>query len=385
MSSNALALVMTFETTSCLAILDRLVGFDTTSHKSNSDLIFWVRDYLDSLGVTSTLLPDITGNKFNLLATIGDASVPGIVLSGHTDVVPADGSNWSSDPFNLRQDEGRIYGRGTTDMKGFLSIVLAAVPAMLEQPLGFPITLAFSYDEEVGCFGAQSLAHAMPTGQHVIVGEPTTLHRGTRHKGARVQTLAVTGVPAHSGTPSLGLSAIEYSQTILTQLIKLGHDLSDNRNSFPSSLVVTGISGGGAVNIVPANCELTWLFRAANAGDAQNVEQKVFEMSRLLDEQLKAVAPQAGVSLATVCDVPLFQSDASSLMSGRVGEVFATRPAINLNFATEAGVYHSAGHSVVVCGPGDMAQGHIHNEYIQVAALQDGIKFINEVIDAARS
>jgi acetylornithine deacetylase len=376
---------MTFEITSCLKILDRLVSFDTTSHKSNSDLIYWVKDYLNSLGVACTLLPNPTGEKFNLIATIGDPSVPGIVLSGHTDVVPAESSNWRSDPFTLRQDEGRVYGRGTTDMKGFLSIVLAAVPAILEQPLAMPITLAFSYDEEVGCFGAQSLAGAIPTGQHVIVGEPTTLHRGTRHKGARVQKLSITGVPAHSGTPSLGLSAIEYSQAILSQLIKLGHDLSDSRSSFPSTLVVTGINGGGAVNIVPANCEVTWLFRPANAADARKVGQKISEMNQLLHRQLNEMAPEAGSSLITVCDVPLFQSDAPLLMSGRIGKVFEARPAVDLSFATEAGIYQSAGHSVVVCGPGDMAQGHINNEYIQSSALQDGIKFINEVVNAARS
>jgi len=181
------------------------------------------------------------------------------------------------------------------------------------------------------------------------------------------------------------LSAIEHSQTILSQLIALGQSLADAEKDFPSSLVVTGIVGGGAANVVPATCELTWLFRPADADDAHQVEQNIVAMNQQLDTQLKMRASEAGSSLCTLCDVPLFQSEGAALMSGKIGSVFNARAAIDLNFATEAGVYDNARHSVVVCGPGDMAQGHIRNEFIDVSALHDGITFINEVIDAARS
>ncbi len=387
MVCNVLPFRMSNDITSCLTILERLVGFDTTSQKSNAALIHWVKDYLASLGVEARLQQDESGEKFNLLATIGDRSKPGIVLSGHTDVVPADPAHWLSDPFTLRQENGRMFGRGTTDMKGFLSVVLAAVPRMLERSLTCPVTLAFTYDEEVGCFGAQALAEKddLPMGQHVIVGEPTSLRRGTCHKGARIQTLRIKGVPAHSGTPDLGLNAIEYSQSVMAQLIELGRTLARCDKSFCSTLVVTGVDGGGAANVVPSQCDVTWLFRPADEEDANRVEQEILTLTAVLDHQLKGLAVDAGASLDTVCDVPLFRSDAPELMAGRLGGLFRNRAVAELDFATEAGVYHNAGHSVVVCGPGDMAQGHTHNEFIQLSALQDGIRFIDEVIDAARS
>lgn len=202
-------------------VLEHLVAFDTSSHKSNKPLIEWVKTYLEGQGVAAQTFDDATGLKQNLMATIGDPGGQGIVLSGHTDVVPAEAVHWSSDPFKLRLEDGKLFGRGTTDMKGFLSIVLAAVPDMAKRKLARPITLAFTYDEEVGCLGAPDLVERLPRFQRVIVGEPTSLVPGDRHKGGRVQIMTLKGVPAHSGTPELGVNAIAHAARALDGLAAL--------------------------------------------------------------------------------------------------------------------------------------------------------------------
>lgn len=365
-----------------LEILDRLVGFDTTSHRSNAPLISWVKDYLDGHGVSSTLIPDKTGQKQNLIATIGDGNLPGIVLSGHTDVVPADAARWSGDPFRMRVDQGRAYGRGTTDMKGFLSIVLAAVPDMLARRLRQPITLAFSYDEEVGCLGVPDIVSRLPTGQRVIVGEPTRLHPGTRHRGGRVQAIRLKGRPAHSGTPELGVNAIAQASAVLSRLFDLDRSLAAGGGDFPSNLVVTGIAGGGPINVVPADCEISWMLRAASAEDAAEVERALTALTAEIDAALRAQHADAGATLITFCDVPPFHSTTTSACFDRLTH---GREAVNLSFATEAGFFAAQDHDVVVCGPGDMAQGHTDNEYIELEALAEGCRFIEDVIDEACS
>lgn len=368
-----------------LGILERLVGFDTSSHKSNAPLVLWVRDYLAANGVDCDLLPDAGGEKFNLLARIGGGSGRGIVLSGHTDVVPADPAAWRSDPFRLDRRGDRVYGRGTTDMKGFLSIVLAAVPAMRSAHLARPIYLAFSHDEEVGCLGAAALAASLPRKQEVIVGEPTSLRPGLRHNGARIQTLTVTGRAAHSGTPGLGVNAIEHAQPALQSLIAIGSTLAQTSSDFPSSLVVTGVRGGGAVNCVPAQCEVTWLFRPSGQPDSARVEA---EIARITDRTHGAVTANfhgGGARVSTICDVPAFVVDAADLDAGLLGTIAARDAPAILDFATEAGIFREAGHDVIVCGPGDMAQGHIDDEFIEVSELEAGMGLIAEVLDAARA
>ncbi len=365
----------------CIEILERLVEFDSSSHRSNKPLVSWIKAYLDRHGVETTLLTDPTGEKQNLIAVIGDASLSGIVLSGHTDVVPAVTERWSSDPFRLRLDGGKAYGRGTTDMKGFLSVVLAAVPAMTACKLNRPITLAFSYDEEVGCLGTPSLVDRLRPGQWIIVGEPTNLHPGIRHKGGRVQSMKIRGRPAHSGTPDLGVNAIANAAPILQRLLQLDDDLAEIGGTYASNLVVTRISGGGAINLVPSDCEITWMLRAVSKTDADSVDAELVALATETDQDLRRRHVDAGAWLETSRDVPPFVRTAPD---GLFDRLTRGRSPVSLSFGTEAGFYSEAGHDVIVCGPGDMAQGHTDDEFIEVKALADGCRFIEDVISEAR-
>jgi acetylornithine deacetylase len=359
-------------------ILARLVGFDTTSHKSNKPLIAWVKDYLKGHGVQAMLLDDDTGQKQNLIAIIGDPSAQGIVLSGHTDVVPADGQIWTSDPFTLRRDGGKLFGRGTTDMKAFLSAALAAVPEMVARDLSRPITLAFTHDEEVGCLGAPALVAKLNPGQQVIVGEPTRLAPGLRHKGARVQTLTLRGVPAHSGTPELGVNAVTPAAHALAALEDLAQHLSQGAGAYQSTLVVSKIAGGSAINIVPETCTITWMLRAVSSGDLAFADKRLSDLANDLDAVLKAQDPSAGARLETLADVPPF---GRGPLDATFGSVTKGRPPVDLTFGTEAGIFGAAGHDVIVCGPGDMAQGHTVDEFITLQDFADGCRFIEDVIE----
>lgn len=368
-----------------LDILERLVGFDTTSHKTNAPLINWVKNYLDSHGVTCSLLPDVTGKKFNLVACIEGTSPRGIVLSGHTDVVPAFKGDWSCDPFALTRRGDRVYGRGTTDMKGFLSVVLEAIPKMKAAKLGRSITLAFSYDEEIGCFGAPEIAAMIPKGQEVIVGEPTSLVPSMKSKGARAQTLSVNGIPAHSGSPERGVNAIALIEPALAGLVSLGDALSNEEKEYRSNLVVTAITGGGALNVVPAHCALSWLFRPASGLDVESVSAGIDKIVSATIKSVMMANPKANVELKTNCDVPLFSANPLELKGELCRNILENQTTIDLPFATEAGIFHDAGHDVIICGPGDMAQGHIDDEYIEIADLENGQKFIGDIIDTARA
>lgn len=374
---------MTDDLSRTLTLLDRLVGFDTTSHKSNVQLVSWVRAYLAEHGIACQIIPDSTGEKQNLIAFIGPSEARGIVLSGHTDVVPADGEAWRSDPFRLESSGGRVFGRGSTDMKGFLAIVLSAVPSMVRAPLSRPITMAFSHDEEVGCLGTPALVAALPPKQNVIVGEPTSLRPATRHKGARVQTLSVHGVSAHSATPAQGVNAIAHMQPALAGLIALGETLSRAEAHYASNLVVTHIDGGGAPNVVPDRSAITWLLRAVDQGDASRVADEIAKIQTEVHRAVTAENPKAGVTLHTACDVRPFSVEASSMEAGFCRTLIENNDATSLPFATEAGLFAEAGHDVVVCGPGDMAQGHTIDEYIEISDLVAGQAFIRGVIDAA--
>lgn len=366
-----------------LEILEKLVGFDTTSNLSNISLIHWVRDYLLEHDVNSTLIPDKTGKKMSLIACIGEATQQGVVLSGHTDVVPAQADQWSNNPYKLIQRDDRVYGRGTTDMKGFLSNVLAAVPHMKRTKLNRPITIAFSYDEEVGCLGTPDIVAALPPEQYVIVGEPTLLKAGVRHKGARVQSVIIEGIPAHSGTPSFGVNAIAYGHSVLGDLIACGQEFLTAKSGYQSNLVVTSILGGGAVNIIPAKCEISWMFRPAQDMDAAQFEKKINQIVSDLDAKLKGEHLNAGVRLHTSCDVPLFVRESNGLMSEFDDKILSSKDTIDLDFATEAGIFQNAGHNVIVCGPGDMKQGHTDDEFIEMSELVAGQVFVERVINAA--
>ena len=283
----------------------------------------------------------------------------------------------------LRRNGDRVYGRGTTDMKGFVAAALAAVPGLCAAPLTRPIYLALTHDEEVGCLGAPALIEALPTGQDVIVGEPTGLKIAARHSGARLQTLHVVGVPAHSGRPLEGVNAVAHAAGAVTALTALGTryvDCGAKKGRVPPSLVVTKIEGGSAPNIVPGSCRVTWMFRPTTCALSDQMAAEIQDIADRTDRDLKAAHPDAFAELTTHCDVPAFATEATDSAARLCRNLADPGDPISVEFATEAGLYQRAGHSVVVCGPGNMAQGHIDDEFIDLAQLDAAGRFLDGVV-----
>jgi acetylornithine deacetylase len=374
-------------------LLARLVAFDTTSHKSNLPLVHFVEDYLRGHGVEPTLVPTPDGQKASLFATIGPAGVGGIALSGHTDVVPVEGQAWSSDPFTLVERDGRLYGRGACDMKGYLACALAMVPEFAARKLTTPVYLAFSYDEEVGCWGVRPMVaefgKSLPLPRMVLVGEPTGMTVVDAHKGPIRWVVRITGKAAHSSMPHLGVNAVTCAGHLLVELARIEAELKEadlNPRFDPpyTTLQVTQIEGGIASNIVPAACWFGWEIRGLPGFDGRALDAR---FRRFVEERcatpMRQVSPEAGVSIEIVNEVPPFQADAKSgivpltLKLARQNETFA------VCYATEASLFQDGGAPSVVCGPGDIAQAHTPDEYLEVAELEKCLDFLARVADWA--
>ncbi|RXT46432.1 acetylornithine deacetylase [Bosea sp. Tri-44] len=358
-------------------ILRRLVAFDTTSRRSNLDLVHWAADYLDSAGARVRLTSNASGEKANILATVGPDAPGGIILSGHTDVVPVDDQDWDSDPFSLISRDGRLHGRGAVDMKGFVAACLAAIPAWLARDLRRPIYLALSYDEEVGCVGvplliADMLAHC-PRPALAIIGEPTQMRIGLSHRGFYGYRSVFRGRAAHSSDPRLGASAIEPAAALVAALAAFG----DERSGGGGTTVNIGrIEGGSAINIVPERCEIVWEFRPPDATAAEAVLAVVEGL---------AAGLEAGVSVETVplASVPPLNCNPDSPAVGVARQLGGLWPPITMPFGTEAGFFQQAGIPALVCGPGSIAQAHQPNEWIAISELAAADRFLARVGDWA--
>lgn len=375
--------------TGAVEILARLVAFDTTSHKSNVPLIRYIEAYLRDHGVAYDLVTLPDGTKSSLFATIGPADVPGIGLSGHTDVVPVDGQTWTADPFTLRQTDGKLYGRGTADMKGFLACVLAAVPLFRAAPLKVPVHLIFSYDEEIGCIGVRPMiaefGHRLPQPRLVIVGEPTEMRVVDAHKGPVRWQVDITGRAAHSSMAHLGVNAITYAGRILAELAHIEEDLkaqsADQRFEPPySTLQVTAIEGGTASNIVPVSCRIGFEIRALPGVDVAAIDRRIRDFATTAcTPRMQAVAPDSGITITRTNSVPPFgagpNSDAVALALALAGqnETYA------VSYATEAGLFQDAGAPSVVCGPGRIAEAHTADEWIAESEIEKCSNFLEKL------
>ncbi|MDG9882369.1 acetylornithine deacetylase [Pseudomonas sp. GD04058] len=362
-------------------LLARLIAFPTVSRDSNLELIAFIRDYLASHGVDSELFLNDEGTKANLFATIGPRDRGGVVLSGHTDVVPVDGQAWTVEPFVMSERDGRLYGRGAADMKGFIACVLAAVPAFVAAPLRTPVHLAFSYDEEVGCLGVRSMLAALEQRPHkpvlCLIGEPTELKPVLGHKGKLAIRCQVHGAACHSAYAPFGVNAIEYAARLIGKLGEIGErlaapELHDERFDPPFSTVQTGvIKGGRALNIVPAECEFDFEVRALPGFDAQVVADELERFAEAeLVPKMQAVEPATGVSLRPLSAYPGLatapDSEAARLLAMLSGsDGFGT-----VAFGTEGGLFEQAGIPTVVCGPGSMDQGHKPDEFVSLKQLR---------------
>ncbi|HXQ10567.1 MAG TPA: acetylornithine deacetylase [Caulobacteraceae bacterium] len=373
--------------------LGRLVAFDTTSRGSNLALISHVESLLGDLGVASKRVANADGSKANLLATIGPEVEGGVVLSGHTDVVPVDGQAWASDPFLVEQRGDKLYGRGTCDMKGFIALALAAAPAFARGRLARPVHLAFSYDEEIGCLGAPDLireiAASVPQPAAVIVGEPTSMEAVSGHKGVCSFRVKITGHEAHSSLTHLGVSANMAAIRLMASLHALAERLS--RDADPASpflpkgatLTVGVINGGTAFNILAKSCAFGFDLRTPPGMDPLAIVADFLAEASALDAELRARFPDARVHVERRSLVP-----ALAPAPDAPAEAFARRlagdngPARVVSYAAEAGQFQQAGYSVVICGPGSIDQAHQPNEYVEVAQMARGAAFMTRLFEA---
>lgn len=379
--------------TSAEALLARLVAFDTTSHKTNLPLIDFVRDYLAGHGIASQLVPNPEGDKASLFATIGPQGAAGVGLSGHTDVVPVTGQAWDTDPFTLTAKDGRLYGRGACDMKGYLACILAAVPAFKARPLRMPIHIVFSYDEEVGCTGVRPMiaefGKSLVKPRLVFVGEPTNMQVVDAHKGPVRWRVDVTGRAAHSSMAPLGVNTITYAGRLLGELDRMEQELKalpPNKRFDPAwtTLQVTRMEAGTASNIVPQACWFGFEIRALPDCDPRAIERRLmdFAAKHCLPE-MRAVAPEADITITRTNEVPAFAADAGSEVVSLALNLTGSNETFAVSYATEASLFHVAGSPTVVCGPGDIAQAHTANEWIDARELDKCMAFMHRLADWA--
>ncbi len=379
-------------TAKAIDILSLLVGFDTTSRGSNLALIEWVEAYLADLGVASRRVPNHDGTKANLLATIGPNVAGGVVLSGHTDVVPVDGQAWSSDPWTLTEREGRLYGRGTCDMKGFSALALAAAPLMIARGLTRPVHLALSYDEEVGCLGAPDLIAAIlkevPPPAAVIVGEPTSMEAVRGHKGIATFRVTVSGVEAHSSLTHLGVSANMAAIPLMNALVELSQSLeaaADPASPFAPkgcTLTIGQINGGTAPNILARECVFVFDLRTPPGVKPDEVLADFAALVERTDVALKARSPEAGAVFEKRASTPALNPEddgaAETLARALSGD---NGPSRVVSYAAEAGQFREAGFSTVICGPGSIDQAHQPDEYVERSQMERGAAFMLRLID----
>lgn len=370
-----------------IEILEELVAFDTTSRNTNLPLIAWVESYLQAQGIACTRIPDETGEKANLFATIGPSNVPGIALSGHTDVVPVDGQEWDTDPFTLVARDDRLFGRGACDMKAFLACALASVAEFKKLELSVPIHLAFSYDEEVGCTGVlpmvRRLGDDLVQPRAVIVGEPTEMMVVDAHKGPCRWRVDLKGRAVHSSLADRGVNTITYAGRLIAELDVMEQEfkaLADSRFDPPyTTLQVTQIEAGAASNIVPEDCWFGFEIRGLPGADADAVERRVREHAAWLETEMREVAPEAEIAVRRTGHVPPFQASDNGEALSLALRLAGANETFAVAYATEASHFEAAGMPTIVCGPGNIAQAHTPNEWIAVSEIAKCLAFLERL------
>ncbi len=376
--------------------LAHLIAFDTTSRLSNLALIDDTANYLHGMGAKPWLAYNEQGTKANLFATIpaANGSVEGgLILSGHTDVVPTDGQNWQSDPYQADIRDGKLYGRGSADMKGFIASVLTAAPRMMAAKLKRPLHIALSYDEEVGCLGAPVMIAELQrrglTPEHCIVGEPSGMRMVVAHKGIHAFNCKVHGKAAHSSLTPEGVNAIEYAARLIVFINDLAAKLKQRQDldtafDVPfSSLSVNTIRGGNAVNIIPALCEFQFDYRNLPHMQPQDVVEPIEAYIRqVLEPQMQAVDAAARIELVHATNVPALPEAEARLLHELVEQLVGESGRHKVAYATEGGQFWQAGIHTVICGPGHIAQAHKPDEFVSLAQLERCDRFIEQLIAA---
>ena len=381
------------QTMTAREILEKLVSFPTVSSQSNLALIDWVQDYLSGHGVTATRVYDATGQKASLYANVGPEVEGGVVLSGHTDVVPVEGQAWDTDPFTVTEKDGLLYGRGTCDMKGFDAIALASVPKALAADIKRPLQIALSYDEEVGCLGApdmiDKMAEMLPRARAAIIGEPSMMKAVTAHKGGTGFNTHLRGFEVHSSIMHTGVNAIMYG----AKLIEWANEMNAaNMAKKPTEIAalfeppfttvhVGRISGGTAHNITAKDCHLDLDFRAVPSDSLEDwcdaYRAKVAEV----EAQMQAIHPDTGIDLVQYFGIPGLQPETDGVAEALARSITGDNGQHTVSYGTEAGQFQERGYSAVVCGPGNIEQAHQPNEFISIEQFDAGQRFVADLID----
>ncbi len=372
-----------------IELLKTLVAFDTTSRESNLGLIEFVRDHLKSLGIESRLSYDSEKRKANLFATFGDMPARGIVLCGHTDVVPVDGQAWDTNPFEAHIADGKIYGRGAVDMKGFIAATLAMMPAYMASDIKQPLHLAFTYDEETGCIGVQTLIRDLasvnirPAG--CFVGEPTRMQVMTGHKGMRVTRCNVRGLEAHSSMVPEAVNAIEYAGRLIEKIRTMSTQLRadgpfDPVFKIPHTTMQTGlIKGGAAPNIVAKDCEFVFDCRTLPQSNSDVLIDQIQAYAQQLRQEMRKIYAQSDITFETIANAAALDTADDSPIA-YLGKALARNNVLGrVSFATDGGWLHQAGIPCIVVGPGDIEVAHKPNEFIEISQLEECLGFLDRL------
>jgi acetylornithine deacetylase len=376
-----------------LDMIERLIGFPTVSRDSNLGLIEYARDFLAKQGAKTRLTFDSTGKKANLFATLGDGPKPGLVLSGHTDVVPVDGQEWDSDPFKATIHDGRLFARGSADMKGFIGVALTRAPtylaAMAAGKLNAPVHFALSYDEEVGCLGVRGLLKDLEDiglkAAGCIVGEPTLMQPVVAHKGANRFRCSVHGREAHSSYVTHGVNAIEYAARMVVFVRQLADRLAqlearDYGFTVPYTTMSTGlIRGGIAANVVPKDCEFQFDMRTLPNASAESLYREIQQFAQVLEKEMKAIDPVAAIELEWVASSEGLNATEQDAIVQLAMKLVRASTVGKVSYGTEAGLFARAGIPSVVIGPGDIAEAHRPNEFVELEQLAHCEAFLNSL------
>lgn len=362
-----------------LELAQTLVRMNTVSHHSNLELIHFIRDHLARLGVKSRLTFNEDKTKANLFATLGEGKPAGVILSGHTDTVPWDGQDWTMDPLSALVKDGNLYGRGSADMKAFIGIAVSHAEQFLHSDAPFAIHLAFSYEEEIGCFGVKELiadlrdANIKPLA--CIVGEPTSMVPAIAHKGVYRYKCCVRGKEAHSSLTPHSVNAIEMAARVVGRVRDMAEDFEKNEPRFEgfdvpfSTSSVGQFHGGIADNVVPRDAEFRYEFRDLPTANAAQMQAEVVAYAQSLEPAMKKVAPAAGFEFETICEIPSFLGSKDDPVTRLAQELSGEKSTTLVAFGTEAGLFKNAGISTVVCGPGSIQQAHQPDEYVSLEQL----------------
>jgi acetylornithine deacetylase len=373
-----------------LAILDKLVSFDTVSDKSNLPLIAWVEDYLKGHGIPYVVAPNAEGKKAALYATIGPAVDGGVVLSGHTDVVPVVGQAWTTDPFKLRHEGTKLYGRGACDMKGFDAVCLAMAPELAKMPLKAPVHILLSYDEETTCEGPLGVIARMgkdlPRPKAVVVGEPTSMQVADAHKSVGTFWTTVHGFEVHSSMPRRGVNAISGGAMIVAELERIFEEMAERGDATGrfdppyTSVHVGSIAGGTARNITARECRLNWEYRGVPGLDDAEIPRRLQAfIDREVIPRLSRFGGQPRVETIREVLVPGLAPDPGSVAETLAMRLTNTNRTITVPYGSEAGHFQKAGVATVLCGPGNIAQAHQPDEFIEESELRKCEAFVREL------